>query len=101
MHIPKFVTAFTARAAAFLYGRFKLGSLTAAVGAGASQVPILLIHGEKDKFVPEYMSRAIAEANPQMVRRVTFPGAGHGISYLVDEERYRKLSEEFLDEIFA
>ncbi len=101
MHIPPFVTAITARAAAFLFARFKLGSLTASDGAAACKVPILLIHGEQDRFVPEFMSRTIAEANPQMVRRVTFPGAGHGISYLVDEERYRKISEDFLDEIFA
>ena len=66
-----------------------------------TKVPILLIHGEEDRFVPEYMSRRIADANPEMVTRVTFPGAGHGISYLMDEERYKKITGDFLEKIFA
>ena len=87
--------------AAILFGHFRLGKLTAADGAAASKVPILLIHGEQDRFVPEFMSRRIAEANPEMVTRVTFPGAGHGISYLADEERYKKITGDFLKKIFA
>ena len=47
------------------------------------------------------MSQRIAEANPQMVTRVTFPGAGHGISYLADEEKYKKVTGDFLNRIFA
>ena len=90
-----------ARMAAILFGHFRLGKLTAADGAAASKVPILLIHGEQDRFVPEFMSRRIAEANPEMVTRVTFPGAGHGISYLADEERYKKITGDFLKKIFA
>ncbi|MBQ6295553.1 MAG: alpha/beta fold hydrolase [Firmicutes bacterium] len=90
-----------ARMAAILFGHFRLGKLTAADGAAASKVPILLIHGEQDRFVPEFMSRRIAEANPEMVTRVTFPGAGHGISYLVDEDRYKKITGDFLKKIFA
>ena len=42
-----------------------------------------------------------AEASPEMVTRVTFPGAGHGISYLADEERYKKITGDFLKKIFA
>ena len=101
MHIPSFIIGPAARMAAFLFGHFRLGKHTAADGAAVSKVPILLIHGEEDRFVPEYMSRRIAEANPEMVTRVTFPGAGHGISYLVDEERYKKITGDFLKKIFA
>ncbi|MBR5981898.1 MAG: alpha/beta fold hydrolase [Firmicutes bacterium] len=101
MHMPGFIAGPAARLSAFLFGRFRFGKLTAADGAAASKVPILLIHGEEDRFVPEYMSRRIADANPEMVTRVTFPGAGHGISYLMDEERYKKITGDFLEKIFA
>jgi hypothetical protein len=101
LHIPGFIAGAGARLSALLFGHFRLGKMTAADGAAASKVPILLIHGEEDRFVPEYMSRRIAEANPEMVTRVTFPGAGHGISYLVDEERYKKITGDFLQKIFA
>lgn len=101
MHLPGFISVPAARLSAILFGHFRLGSLTASEGAAKSDVPILLIHGEEDRFVPEYMSRRIEEANPAMVERVTFPGADHGISYLADEERYRKVTGEFLQKIFA
>ena len=42
---------------------------------------------------------AVERANPQMVRRYTFPGADHGISYLVDEQRYRRIVTDFAKEI--
>ena len=101
LHLPGFIAGPGARLAALLFGHFRLGKLTASDGAAAAQVPILLIHGEEDGFVPEYMSRRIAEANPGMVTRVTFPGAGHGVSYLMDEERYKKITGDFLEKIFA
>ena len=59
------------------------------------KIPILLIHGEDDRFVPCDMSRAIAAANPN-IRLETFPGAGHGLSFLADRERYTRLAEEFI-----
>ena len=101
LHIPGFLAGAGARMSAFLFGHFRMGKLTAADGAAAAKIPILLIHGEQDRFVPEYMSRRIAEANPDMVTRVTFPGAGHGISYLVDEERYKTITGDFLKKVFG
>ena len=53
-----------------------------------TRVPIEIIHGEDDRFVPAYMSEPMAAANPILVTRVTFPGAGHGMSFFEDTERY-------------
>ena len=60
-------------------------------------MPILIIHGEDDRFVPAYMSEPMAAANPARIKRATFPGAGHGISYLVDTPRYQALTKAFID----
>ena len=100
-HVPPFLSGPAAKLAALIYGHFRLNKLTASDGASVADIPILLIHGEEDRFVPEEMSRKIAEANPDMVTRVTFPGAGHGISFLIDEDRYRKLTGDFCREIFG
>ena len=81
--------------AAVLFGHFRLGKLTAADGAAASKVPILLIHGEADLFVPIEMSRQIAAAAPERITLHTFPDAGHGISFLLDKDRYVRLVQEF------
>ena len=60
-------------------------------------VPILIIHGEDDRFVPAYMSEPMAAANPARVTRFTFPDAGHGMSYLMDTPRYQRITKDFIE----
>ena len=67
----------------------------AAAAVKKARVPILVIHGEDDRFVPCGMSRAIAASNPALVELHTFPGAGHGLSYLVDKARYEEVAKAF------
>ena len=81
---------------AWIFGGFRLGEIDAIEAVKHTKVPILIIHGEADTFVPAYMSQRIAEANPEKIRRETFPGAEHGISYLVDTPRYERLVQEFV-----
>ena len=78
-----------------LFGGFGMTEADAARAARDIKIPVLLIHGEDDRFVPCAMSRAIAAANPA-IRLETFPGAGHGLSFLADRERYARLAEEFI-----
>lgn len=81
---------------AWLFGHFHLNATTAAEAVQQARVPILIIHGEADGFVPAAMSEEVSLACPERVQRFTFPGADHGISYLVDEKRYRKLVAGFV-----
>ena len=60
-----------------------------------TDIPILLLHGEDDRFVPCSMSREIHAAG-RTTRLVTFPGAGHGLSYIADEARYSAEVEDFI-----
>ena len=82
-----------------LYGGFRLRETNAAQAVANSKVPILIIHGEDDRYVPCEMSEAVKEANPRMVRRFTFPGAAHGISYLVDKPRYSQIVSDFMEQV--
>lgn len=86
---------------ALIFGGFKLTECDAVRGAKNAKIPILLLHGEDDDFVPLEMSRKIAEANPEMVRLHTFEGAGHGLSYMVSCERYTKLTVDFICEVLS
>lgn len=81
-----------------IFGGFDLMETTAAEAVKHAKVPILIIHGEIDGYVPCEMSD-IVKSNPQMVERHTFPNADHGISYLVDTPRYHKVVKEFLAKI--
>ena len=85
--------------AARIYGRFDLHETDAVRAVKGTNIPILIIHGEADTFVPSSMSAQVQLANPKMVRRVTFPGAGHAMSYLTDTPRYRAVVTDFLSKI--
>ena len=82
-----------------LWGHFRLRDATAADAVRTSRVPILLIHGEDDRFVPCDMSREICRAATEAgvdVRLLTVPRAGHGLSFIEDFKTYRREVEEFL-----
>ena len=86
------------RIGAFLFGGgLRFGDVCCHEAVKHARVPIEIIHGEDDRFVPAYMSEPMAAANPTLVTRHTFPGAGHGLSYLVDTPRYQALTQAFLD----
>lgn len=82
-----------------IYGGFDIRETDALRAVEKSAVPILLIHGEDDRYVPCEMSESVVQANPKMVVRHTFPGAAHGISYLSDTKRYQKIVREFMERI--
>lgn len=96
MHMPPKLAYLFVKLGARLYGGFRLtddGPITAVKN---SKTPILLIHGEDDRFVPCDMSRRILEASNGNITLETFPGAGHGVSYLVDPMRYREITALFV-----
>ncbi len=95
-HFPAALLMPPIRLSARLFGGFSLSEPVNAVEAVRhARVPILLIHGEEDDYVPCDMSREIAAANPKLVEFHTFPGAWHGASYLVNTERYTRIMRAF------
>lgn len=96
MYLPYPVAGPFIRLAARLYAGIGLRDADAAEAVKRTPVPILLIHGEADGFVPCEMGRQIAAANPEMIELHTFPDAGHGLSFLVDQPRYERLVLDFL-----
>ncbi len=66
-----------------------------------AKVPILLLHGEDDRFVPCTMSEDIRQscASPAVLR--TFPYAGHGLAYMIDPVGYEEAVYDFLRAIPA
>lgn len=87
--------------AARVFGRFDLCSADAVLAVSASKVPILLIHGGADDFVPCYMAKEIYEACSSEKELLIVDGAGHGMSYLVDRELYEKTVKDFVARIYA
>lgn len=96
--VPNFLIKPFITLGAKIYGGFDIGEITAEEAVKHTKVPILIIHGDGDTYVPCQMSD-IAQANPSMVTRHIIPGAEHGISYLVDTVKYRALVTEFINQV--
>ena len=83
------------RLAARWIGGFDLYEASAISAIGKSPVPVLLLHGEDDRFVPCEMSRELFDAANGKAQLHTFPGAGHGLSCIIDGPRYKAIVQEF------
>lgn len=86
------------RLGARLWGGFDPESDSPLEAVRRSSVPTVFFHGEDDDFVPCEMSRACFEACASEKKLVTVPGAGHGLSYLVDPGLYLSSLREFFPE---
>ena len=60
------------------------------LAARNTDIPCLFIHGGDDDFVPVRMSIENFYACQAPKELLIVPGAGHGLSYLVDPVRYRE-----------
>lgn len=82
---------------AFLFGRFNLKKGSAVEAVRKSKVPTLIIHGTDDSLVPYYMG---VELYGNCASEKEFFGvekAGHGLSYVVEQENYTNTVREFIN----
>jgi pimeloyl-ACP methyl ester carboxylesterase len=96
MHLPANVLYPFIRLGAIIFGGFDPNKTDIALAASNAKIPIMLVHGTSDSFVPYCMSEEIAKS--KHVTFHTYEGADHGISFLIDEARYRRTAEEFMKE---
>lgn len=80
-----------------LYGHFNLEADSPVEAVKRSRIPILLIHGDDDRFVPYDMSVNIHKAAPDKIQFHTIHGAGHAINYVTAPEEYTKVVKEFIE----
>ncbi len=98
MGLPVTVSYFFVKLAARIYGRFDLEELSPETALKNSTVPVIFFHGESDDFVPCEMSRINYEACRSEKMLVTVEGAGHGLAYPVNPEKYLSSLREFFGE---
>ena len=71
-----------------IFGHFDLEETSPLEAVRHCKLPVIFFHGEDDDFVPCYMSKENFEACPSRKRLVTIPGAGHGLAYAIEPDRY-------------
>ncbi len=95
MHLPpKLVYPFI-KLGAKLYGKFDLDETSPVKAMETCKIPILLLHGDDDAFVPFEMSRKIYDACKTKKRLVAVKGAGHGLAYPKDQAGYIAALKDF------
>lgn len=75
---------------------YGLDECNAAREVRKATVPILLIHGENDFFVPYSMCEEIYENCPPGTKKLMVQGASHAESYYKDTMAYEKALDEFI-----
>lgn len=67
-----------------IFGKFSIRNVSTVDTVKNSKIPVLLIHGNKDNFVPCEMSKELYESSVDNTELILVDGADHGISFLVD-----------------
>ena len=79
-----------------IFGHTNLSKATPYESIKNTNNKILIIHGDKDTVVDYKISQDLANTFKDKIQYELFPGADHGMSYLVDKKRYQRVISDFL-----
>ena len=83
-----------------IFGGFKPDSPSSIDAMKKCRLPIIFFHGDRDSFVPAYMSQQNFDAcTSENKRIVTIEGAQHGLAFPVDMDTYVAEAKAFFEPI--
>lgn len=98
MGFPVKLTYAMAKLSAKWIGKFDVEEASAIEAVKNTKIPILILHGDADDFVPCYMSIDCQTAAKENVRLKLIKGAAHGMSHCVDTKSYEEALYAFFCE---
>ena len=96
-HLPSGPSLWAADLFARLFADFALDEKDTRITLADSRLPVLMIHGLADDFVPASMTLQGFEVCTGRKEKLLVEGAGHGVSFLVAKEEYVKHVIAFLE----
>lgn len=97
-HLPAVPSIYVAEAMARLFAGFSLWQEDSRKTLSQNRLPILMVHGKDDGFVPCKMTEQGYAVCTGPKKLLLVDGADHGVSFLVARDAYVKLVIEFLNE---
>lgn len=97
VHIPSGATLLVTDVLTRIFAKFSLNQKDTRKILTSAKLPVLMIHGEADDYVPCFMTKQGFEACAGEKELLIVEGAGHGLSCLVDKETYTKRIFAFLE----
>lgn len=101
LHYPVGITYRLAKTGARIFGGFDLEEASAVEALRNSKLPVLLIHGDDDRFVPCSMSEECRTAGEDHIQLLTIHNAGHGLCYCVSAKEYEEAIVEFCRRVLS
>ena len=80
---------------------YGLDECNAAREAAKVRVPVLLIHGDRDTFVPSSMCEKIYQSCASPKKKLIVKGAAHAESYYKDTAAYEAALDDFIGGVIA
>lgn len=99
LKVPTGITYCLAKVAARLIGGFDVEETSALKALKNTKVPVLLFHGDDDRFVPYSMSAECQKMRRDHIELMLIKGAGHGMSYCVDPKTYEAALQSFCKKV--
>lgn len=99
IHLPKNLVYSLARLSAKIFGGFDPNDADACEAVSKTDIPILIIHGEDDSFVPYYMAKEILDSCKSDKMFLSVPGAGHAMSFYQDKKTYINIVDAFMQKL--
>jgi fermentation-respiration switch protein FrsA (DUF1100 family) len=96
VHLPAAPSLFVADLFARIFAGFSLTEKDTRQTLKNSKLPVLLVHGVEDGFVPFEMTKQAYEACKEPKELFLVEGADRGVSFLVAKERYVEIVTAFL-----
>ncbi len=100
-HLPKFPLLYTTNLFSRIVADFPFRACTTEQALKKAKVPVLFLHGLSDTFVPPEHTRRSAAACASPHEVIEIPGAGHGLSYLVDTPTVSAKLSEFFERVLG
>ena len=95
-HLPAAPSLWFTNILAKIFAGFSLTEKGSRKSLAKNKRAVLLIHGTADDFVPCYMTKESYRACSGLKKLLLVEGAGHGVSFLVDRDRYIREIKGFL-----
>lgn len=95
-HLPAWPSLWTTDLFARLIAGFSLTEKDSRITLSKNTLPILMVHGTEDDFVPCEMTKQGYAACTGQKQLLLVEGAGHGVSFLADKETYMSRVLAFL-----
>lgn len=95
-HLPAAPVIWVTDICARLFGRFSLYDCDSRKTLAHNKLPIIMVHGKEDNFVPCYMTQQGYDCCTGEKKLLLAEGAGHGLSFLYATQEYIQMVKQFI-----